>query len=82
MASNLEEIEKMIPKLSLEERVKLMRHLIDLFEEDSEFERTFPADYEQSWIETVKKRYLRYEKGETTAEPAKDVFKEARNRLK
>ena len=76
MPTNLEECERQAQQLSLKERSVLIDHLIGSLDELDE------AECERLWAEEAERRYREYKAGNITSRPAKDVFRDARTKLR
>ncbi len=76
MSQTLEEIEAELLQLPERARARLAKSLI-LSLEDVEDE-----DSELLWAEEAERRYQEIERGEVSAIPSEDVFREARSRLR
>jgi hypothetical protein len=76
MAQTLDEIEAELLQLPEEARARLAKSLIlslDQFEEE---------DNDLLWAEEAERRYQEIERGEVSAIPSEEVFREARSRLR
>ena len=72
MASMLEEIEEKVRALSPDDRARLIQVLLESLRD------TPVADIEAEWEHEIQERVAEYERGETKAYAAEDVFAEAR----
>ena len=76
MAKRKDELEVEVHELPVEDRADLARRLIESLEEPAE------DDFEAEWIEEAERRYAAYRQGLTVGRPGKEVFREAKARLK
>lgn len=73
MASSLKEIEKQARALAAEERAKLAESLLESLQGPP------LSDIENAWAREIEARVAAYDRGETPAYAAEDVFAEARH---
>ncbi len=78
MTSNINDIGKKALELSNHDRALLIRKLLQSLEEGEEEEE----NSERLWVQESKTRYDRYKRGKTSENPAGQVMKNARNKLK
>ena len=71
---SFEEIRKAAMKLPIEDREKLLIDIVDSVESES-------SQIDRSWLEEVKRRIARYERGETKLLDHAQVMKEAERDL-
>ena len=76
MATTLEQCEMNAKKLPLRERALLIRRLIEGLDELDE------QNLEQLWLQEAARRFKEFKAGNIKARPAKDVFGDARTRLR
>ena len=76
MATTLEQCEQKAKKLPLQERALLIRRLIEGLDELDE------RNLEQLWVQEAARRSKEFEAGNIKARPAKEVFADARGKLK
>lgn len=77
MASEMDELEKKVLKLSSHERAIIAYQLIRSLDEEEDID---DEDLEKLWIKEINARYDNYKKGKTAIKPAEQVFREARSR--
>lgn len=75
MMTTLNECKKKSGQLPLSERALLIEHLVATLDDPDE------KECERLWIAEAERRYIEYSKGNITARPADDVFRDARTRL-
>lgn len=75
MAKQLEELERKIRALSEEEKVDLLRALVE------ELDAPADSDVERAWLETSQRRYRELVEGEVEGIPGPEVFRRLRARL-
>jgi len=76
MAKTIEDIENEIRSLSADDRMHLLRDLI------ADLDGSMDEDVEKAWIEEAERRYKELKGGAAELIPAKEVFTQARARLK
>ncbi|HYC65306.1 MAG TPA: addiction module protein [Reyranellaceae bacterium] len=76
MTNLVEDIERQIRTLKLEEKTELLRVLI------AELDGSPDADAEQAWLELARRRHREIVEGKVKTVPAAEVFKRGRSRLK
>ncbi len=76
MSSLLEELSKKAQTLTVEERAQLAQQLLESVERDSD------PEVQAAWESEIASRIVKYERGEATLIPAKDVFAAARRLTK
>lgn len=76
MIRNLKKLESHALNLPLKERAQLAEYLIDSLDvlDDAENERL--------WVEEAERRYRQYKRGNIPSRLARDVFRDARDRIK
>jgi putative addiction module component (TIGR02574 family) len=72
MAASLEEIEQQARRLTPEERAKLAETMLE------SLHAPIAADIESAWAREIEDRVAAFDRGETQAYAAEDVFAEAR----
>lgn len=75
MARPIHEIEQDIRALSAEEKVDLLRALVD------ELDAPADAGVERAWLETAQRRHREWVEGQVEAVPGPEVFQRLRDRL-
>ena len=75
MARQIKELEQEIRALSDEEKVELLRALVD------ELDAPADPDVERAWLETSQRRYRELVEGQVEGIPGSKVFERLRDRL-
>jgi putative addiction module component (TIGR02574 family) len=75
MSAQLTRLQKQIQTLSDEDRLELIRSLIEDLDGPAE------ADVEQAWLDEARRRQQELERGDVHAIPGDEVFAKARARL-
>lgn len=75
MAASADTIENEALSLPLEDRARLVVHLLQSIEERPCGD---PQAVERAWLAEAQRRYNAYQRGEVKAIPAEDVFSELR----
>lgn len=76
MTANLKELEEQAMRLPLRQRAELAERLI------SSLDRLDEGECERLWVAEAARRYEEYKKGNLSARPAEDVFRDARARMR
>jgi putative addiction module component (TIGR02574 family) len=71
MATSFEEIEQQVQALAAEDRAKLVETLLESLQ-------TPISEIEMAWAQEIEERVAAFDRGETQAYAAEDVFAEAR----
>jgi putative addiction module component (TIGR02574 family) len=75
MSSQLVELQKQIRALSHEDKLEIIRSLIEALDGPPD------ADAEQAWLDEARRRQQEVQRGDVTAIPGDEVFTRARSRL-
>ncbi|MDZ7827819.1 MAG: addiction module protein [Gammaproteobacteria bacterium] len=75
MTRQIKELEREIRALSEEEKIELLRALVD------ELDAPADLDVERAWLETSQRRYRELVEGQVEGIPGPEVFQRLRDRL-
>jgi hypothetical protein len=75
----VEEMERELIKLDAESRSRIYYFLMDLMDDDTGFGEMAEEEYDRLWADECKRRIERFERGETKAVPAEEVFAELKS---
>jgi L-rhamnose mutarotase len=73
----VEEMQRELMKFDEESRSRICYFLMDIMDGDTRFDEMTEEEYDRYWTEECKRRIESFERGETKAIPAEEVFAEA-----